>query len=339
MGDDTKITTATLTDKLVEAGLIGLRRAPAGLIGLPTGFSRGSTGLCLSGGGSKGAFQVGVLEYLAEHSALFPEGFSCGAGTSVGAVNIAGLAMTPPSARQIEDLAAFVIRCWERLARTEDVWRLRMPPYAAGLWNPSIGDNAPLRKLLRSLVDLDRVMAGTPCSVVAWDLLAGKGKTWDLREAANVDQLVSFLLASSSFPIAFPPERIGSALYTDGGIVDIAPTRRLIRQGADHIVAVLCRNPEIPEPKTEAELRNAAAVGLRCLDGMEDEIVRGDLQQIRLWNRLVALGDAPTKREIKLTVVMPHEPLGDALDFSPALARKRRIIGREAARRAFQEAA
>lgn len=290
------------------------------------------SGLCLSGGGAKGAFQVGVLEYLAEHPGEFSE-FQIGSGTSVGAINILGLAMTPRGPKQIEQFAEFAIHCWEKLSKTEDVWKLRFPPYAAGMWNPSIGDNSPLRRLLSDLVDFDAIVTGTECNVVAWDLLSGMGQTWNLRQAPSKETLVSYILASSSFPMAFPPERIGKALYTDGGIVDIAPTHRLIDRGCRRILAVLCRNPEVPEVLTEKDLKSTVDVGLRCLDGMESEITRGDLSQVMLWNRLVAAGLAPGRSWVDLKVIAPHKPLGNPLDFSPELTRERRHIGYEAARR------
>lgn len=296
------------------------------------------TGLCLSGGGARGAFQAGVLEYFAENPSLFPEGFQAGAGTSVGAINIAGLAMeagSTPGEKQLEHYAKFTNECWEKLSSTKDVWRLKVPPYAAGLWSPSIGDNSPLRKLLLEIVDFDAVMNGIPCSVVAWNLLSGKSKVWSLVEASNKEQLISFLMASSSFPIAFPPEKIGKELFTDGGIVDIAPTKKLIRQGCTKIVSVLCRNVEIPDEKKQEELRSAISVGMRCLDGMESEIVRGDLEQIELWNLLIEAGHpaAKEKKKIEMITLSPCENLGDPLDFSMELTKKRMQIGKESARR------
>lgn len=291
-------------------------------------------GLCLSGGGAKGAFQVGVLEHFAKVGA-YPNGFVIGSGTSVGAINIAGLSMVPPGSEQLGRYVEYLVRSWERLAKTEDVWKMRFPPYAAGLWKPSFGDNEPLRRLLSELIDFDAVMTGTPASVVGWDLLSGLGRTWDLREARNKDELISYILASSSFPMAFPPERIEKALYTDGGIVDIAPTHRLIDRGCTEVVTILCRNPERPDVLTEGDLKSVIDVGLRCLDGMESEIVRGDLKQVTLWNRLVAAGAAAGKRWVDLRVIAPHEPLGNPLDFSPELTAKRRAIGREAARRSL----
>jgi NTE family protein len=297
--------------------------------------------LCLSGGGAKGAFEVGVLEYIAEHPNLFPDGFAAGAGTSVGAINLGGLVQFAPGRDQITKYVVYLVRCWEKLGRTEDVWTKRFPPYLAGLWHPSIGDNTPLRKLLKSLIDFKAVATGTPCNVAAWDLLSGKGAYFALHEAKTLDELVSFILASSSFPIAFPPEKVGDRYCTDGGIVDIAPVDSLIKAGCDHILTVVCRNPKHPDVKRREDIGNVMDLGLRCLDGMESEVVRGDLEKVRLWNLLVEAGHpaASGKRKVTLDVVLPDEPLGDPLDFSPTLTKKRRKIGYETAQRYFKTAA
>jgi len=300
-----------------------------------------SVGLCLSGGGAKGAYELGVFEYLAEHPELFPNGFKAATGCSVGAVNIGGLAQFKPGPDQIKQWTAYMVKCWERLDKTTDVWTKRFPPYLAGLWNPSIGTNTPIKGLLKELLseDFKAVAEGTPCEVAAWDLLSGQGQYYSLNEAKTVDEMVSFIAASSSFPLAFPPEQVGNAYCTDGGIVDIAPADRLIKSGCDRILAVVCRNPKHPEVKKKSDLQTVLAVGARCLDGMESEVVRGDLDKIRLWNLLVEAGhpSAQSKKPIKLDVILPDESLGDPLDFSPVLTTQRRKVGYAAAQKYFTE--
>ncbi|MBW1878801.1 MAG: patatin-like phospholipase family protein [Deltaproteobacteria bacterium] len=50
--------------------------------------------LVLSGGGSRGSWQAGALDYFADSNA-FPGGFGLIHATSVGAINALGLAMYP----------------------------------------------------------------------------------------------------------------------------------------------------------------------------------------------------------------------------------------------------
>src|SRR4029453_14050846 len=65
--------------------------------------------LALQGGGALGAHHIGAYQALAEHG-LEPDWFS---GISIGAINAAVLAGSPPA---------------ERLARLEELWRLISRP-------------------------------------------------------------------------------------------------------------------------------------------------------------------------------------------------------------------
>lgn len=303
-------------------------------------MSRGKTGLCLSGGGAKGAFEVGVFEYLAEHPDLYPYGFDSASGCSVGAVNLGGLARYKPGPSQIGLWTKYMVECWDKLDKTSDVWTKRFPPYLAGLWNPSIGDNTPIKTLLLELLseNFQDIGEGTPCEVAAWDLLSGRPLYFSLNDAKDVQEVVSFIAASSSFPLAFPPEQVGPYYCTDGGITEIAPAARLIKSGCERILAVVCRNPSTPTVMKKSDLQTVMAVASRCLDGMESEVVMGDLEKIRLWNLLVESGhpSAKGKKLITLDVIVPSESLGDPLDFTPALTLKRRKQGYADARQHFE---
>lgn len=296
------------------------------------------SGICLSGGGSKGAFQAGVLNYLLDHPSLYPTGFDYGSGCSVGAINLGGLAQVPPGSSQLSASVQFVLECWESLSRTEEVWRKRFPPYIAGLWNPSIGDNSPLRKQLETWIDLDKVNSGTPVTVAAWDLLSGKPQYFKLQEAKTKEELISFFLASSSFPLAFPPEEVRGTYCTDGGIFEIAPAKLLIKEGCEKLLVVTCHDPSHVTPRPKSDFKSVMGVGARCLEGMGDEILRGDLEKIRLWNYLVEARHpkAVNKKRIAVDVVVPVASLGDSLDFSPAETKKRIKVGYESAKAYFE---
>ena len=72
----------------------------------PAGGS-GSIGLVLSGGGARGAHEVGALLYIAETRPELLERVRIVSGTSVGAINAAFLAsrgVTPQSVRDLADL-------------------------------------------------------------------------------------------------------------------------------------------------------------------------------------------------------------------------------------------
>src|SRR4030067_2279748 len=100
-------------------------------------------GLSLSGGGAKGAFEVGVLEHMRE-------------------------ALDAPLDSQLSQYVTFLVTCWNKLGKTEDVWR-KLAPWK-WLNNPCIGDKEPLRKLLLGLTDYEKTRVGVPVEVPAWDM-------------------------------------------------------------------------------------------------------------------------------------------------------------------------
>lgn len=293
-----------------------------------------STGFCFSGGGGRGAFQVGVLEWVVENGVeAYKNGFDLGSGTSVGAVNAVGGAMR---GRDLGKMTEFLIHCWEKLEKTSDVWKWKIPPVAAGVWNTSVGDNSPLRKLLLSLIEFDAVMEGPQVWVTAWDLVEGKSSVWNLKSASSPEELVKMVLASSSFPIAFPPEPVRGSLYTDGGVSEVSPLKACVDAGANRVLAVVCQSGL--DKKDAKDFKNVLDVGFRVLDGMGDEILKNDLKSAEMWNALVQSehSTAKTRRIVKLDVIRPAAPLGNSLDFSAEATKLRRKLGREAARNYFE---
>ncbi|WP_421120423.1 patatin-like phospholipase family protein [Aquihabitans daechungensis] len=75
------------------------------------------TGLAISGGGSLGSFEAGVLRFLYDHAAVAPIAV---AGNSAGGLNAAKLAEgdLPDGTRAIDE----VERLWRSLRTTDDMW-------------------------------------------------------------------------------------------------------------------------------------------------------------------------------------------------------------------------
>lgn len=270
--------------------------------------------LVLSGGGTRGSWQAGVVRYLSE---VTPGGFQFITGTSVGALIAAGLAMFPPA--QLPEAAAFVESVWrERI--NEGMWRLRFPFGLPGLFRPSFGTREGMERLVRDLLDAERVRAsGIRLRLPAVDLGSGALTVFD----ETTPDLAEAVLASSAFPIVFPPVERGGRLLLDGGVRDFAPLKSAIRAGADSIVVVMTENPErlsVVEPR---RLRSAVAIAERTLRIVLNELVRNDVSHCSTINRLIDDGHLDTPpggpRRIALQVVVPREPLGSGLDFSSAM--------------------
>lgn len=193
-----------------------------------------TTAFALSGGGSHGAAEVGMLLALDE-AGVRPD---LVVGTSVGAVNGAWLA----GGQSIERLADL----WRSLHRG-DVFPLS--PVTAALGVLGLRDHlvspSKLRSLLRRHIDFDRLEeAPVPLHVVATDVLDGHDVVLSSGPA------VEAVLASAAIPGIFPPVRRNGRALVDGGVVDNTPISHAVEAGA-HTVWVLspgdaCALPEPP---------------------------------------------------------------------------------------------
>lgn len=185
-----------------------------------------NTGLVLEGGGMRGVFTCGVLDYLMDHKIRFPYVV----GVSAGACN--GLSyMSHQRGR----------------GKYSNVDLLAKYKY--------IG----IRPLLkgRGLIDQqllfhrfpDRILpynykayAENPArfEMVTTDCLTGRPCYWEEKE--NAKRIIDIVKASSSLPYACPVIDIEGRPMLDGGIVDSIPLLRAYNQGYDKCVVVLTRN-------------------------------------------------------------------------------------------------
>ncbi|MER5770202.1 patatin-like phospholipase family protein [Streptomyces sp. NPDC001985] len=232
----------------------GERPAPAG--------RPGRVGLVLSGGGAKGAYHVGVVEYLAEAGATV----DAIAGASIGALNGAVLAC----ADDLTGGAAALAAIWDEVIALspdevppaagklpeETTWeQLRLlPPRLAG----PVVRVSTLERLVTTHIDAARLGDGTPLWVSAFPaveetgLLGGWSWAVDVVrsrigarcEWLHVNELPEeerhqAVLGSSALPVILPPRRVGERLYRDGGLADNTPAGALARHARCDLVIVV----------------------------------------------------------------------------------------------------
>ncbi len=274
--------------------------------------------LVLSGGGSKGAYQVGVLQrWLLEEKREYD--IVC--GVSVGALNSAALSQAPLG--DPEKAYEYLDGVWNRVENRK-VRKFWFGWYLAALWKSSVYNSTPLEKWVKSELDLDKIRnSGRAVRVgaVSWN-------TGDYCLATeNSERLADWVLASASFPAFLNPIKLDGEEWTDGGVRNVAPLGAAIRAGADEIDVILCSNPDLPRtwnPKG----KNALSRALRAVDLMGDEVIRGDLREAGLKNDLAVLGGA--YKNVKIRVQQPNCVLiEDSLDFSPSKVREMRRKGYE----------
>ena len=184
------------------------------------------TGLVLEGGGMRGVFTCGVLDYLMDHKISFPYAI----GVSAGACN--GLSyMSHQRGR----------------GKYSNIDLLAKYKY--------IGIRPLIKK--RGLIDQqllfhrfpDRILpynykayAENPgrFEMVTTDCMTGRACYWE--EKFDEKRIIDIVKASSSLPYACPIIYVDGRPMLDGGIVDSIPLLRAYELGYDKCVVVLTRN-------------------------------------------------------------------------------------------------
>lgn len=263
--------------------------------------------LVLSGGGEKGAYQVGALQY------LLSRGFDPDivTGISVGAMNGSFISQYPKGS--LAEAVDVLITKWMG-TKTEDVVRHWFPPYVTIPWKGCVYDSSPQRKMVDEWVDARRVASsGRLFAAVCVDWRTGEvlvGREGD-------PDLLQYVKASSSFPLFMEPVEVGGRLCTDGGVRDVAPIKQAMEMGADEIVIVACSNPDLPESWSPSSgIMRFISFAMRAVDIMSTEIVADDYETCGLKNEIAET--KPKYKLIKLTVIRPRSSLGTkSLDFNP----------------------
>lgn len=251
--------------------------------------------LVLSGGGAKGAYQLGT--YIGLHNKGYHPEYIV--GTSVGAINgafIASGCSHEEMRRAWLDIEGHVSR-WRR-----DAWRFKT-------WS-SLATTEPLRKYLQQRIDWDALNGpGIPFTCTAVNTATGSIANWSREELT-----VEHLLASSAIPGLFPPITIGGQQFFDGGVVNNTPLRPAIRAGATEVVAIMAHPMQrcVPEEAKNIPEVLARVTELHHYQALNREIRRGlesneFLQKHRFWRK---------RRSIDFRWVGPSIPLeGNLLDF------------------------
>ncbi|MEZ4336396.1 MAG: patatin-like phospholipase family protein [Sandaracinaceae bacterium] len=255
-----------------------------------------ATGIVLSGGGARGAYEAGVVAGIVEVLARKPRAeapFSIFTGTSVGAINatfLAAHADRPDMGvedllghwRALElskhlslDLVRFLTagRLRERLAR----WREGDDER----FGRSVLDPKALETLVEETIPYERlhgnVREGVVRALVVAALEISTARTTQFAELAPETSFATsrdprrlfrpseiearHVLASAALPLLFPARKIGRHYYCDGGIRFNTPIAPAIRCGASKLVVVSLLYPRSmgAEAETPEAEENVAA--------------------------------------------------------------------------------
>lgn len=185
-----------------------------------------TTAFVLSGGGSLGAVQVGMLAALREHG-IEPDLLI---GTSAGALNATYVAANGFSESTIDDLG----NIWRNLKRSDvfPIEPLRQFLAMSGR-RPSLCSSKSLRRVVEAHLSIDDLEDGLlPVHVIATDVLSGEEVLLSTGDAASA------VMASAAIPAVFRPVSREGRLLMDGGVADNTAISQAVRLGADRIVVV-----------------------------------------------------------------------------------------------------
>jgi NTE family protein len=305
--------------------------------------------LILSGGGARAAYQVGVLQALADILPGLHNPFPIICGTSAGAINAVALAAHRGEFRQAAlDLAD----TWRQL-EVDQVFKssgwdllLGLMKVGASVFNDGVGrskplallDNTPLRQLLSRMIPLGnlqtRIQAGDlrAVSVTAMSYNSGESVSFyqgapDLvpwRRARRVGipmgLTVDHLLASSAIPTIFPAVYLNREYYGDGAMRQIAPISPALHLGADRLFVIGVSSNRNPTHwgKSKALPRHSPSMAQiigQMFNSAFIDALEGDLEHVERVNALLALIDKDRcertghLRSVETLVISPSKPL------------------------------
>ena len=307
------------------------------------------TGIILSGGGARAAYQVGVLKAIYQE---IPKGshnpFPIICGSSAGAINATILACYAGQyrigLRRLESVWAgiHVDKVFEsdfpgmlkQAARF--VWHL-----ISGRSGPkfsSILNNQPLRRLLRNVTPFQRLQElitegrihalCITCSDYSdggsYSFFQGHPKieNWQRHRRIGMRDNIhlSHLMASSAIPLAFPAIAINRQFYGDGSVGFLSPISPALHLGADKIL-IIGLDPTPDDPSyvcfDKSQRPSIADIAGHILDSVFIDSLDSDLERLLRINKtldnipehLLSQVDLDLK-SVETLVIAPSKNLG-----------------------------
>jgi NTE family protein len=307
------------------------------------------TGLILTGGGARAAYQVGVLKAIAEflpRRAHSPFPIIC--GTSAGALNAATLAV---NAGNFSMGVQYLVNTWKnfhanQIYRTDVLgvfnntvlWLGGMIFSAIGinkLSQVSLLDNSPLVELLEEMLPCEKIQESIDAGLLhALSITAsGYGSGQSVTFYQGVKQLVPWrrtgrvgmptqieikhLLASAALPFIFPASLINREYFGDGSMRQIAPISPALHLGATRVLIIGVTVNGYAEHPDRADIHDypsLARIAGHALNSIFLDSMEVDLERLKKINDLVAImpdemRERANLRHVDVLAVSPSQPI------------------------------
>lgn len=238
----------------------------------------GGLAVVLSGGGARGAFQVGVLDELITRRGVRVETF---AGVSTGAIQALAGAQ--------DDIPGLVDQ-WVGLRSNRDIYREKPLGVIGGLLGAnSLYDTSPIRARLRHFADERRLRAsGRKLLLGVVSLTSGEFRSID----ETTPNIADWVYASSAMPVFFPPLRTRAAdgtdeQWVDGGVRNVTPLAAALEWNPRSVLVVMA-SPMKAERTPIRRYDSLISIALRSVGILQSEVVRNDTDHAGLINDLLA---------------------------------------------------
>ncbi len=277
-------------------------------------------GIVLSGGGARGAYEVGVLWWIADNRPQVLDHIRVVTGASVGAVNgmfIASRGCTPQAVRELVEvwrglrLEKLMHFSALRLARILGSGGVRM--LRRGQRSPPVGvfEATGLQELIAESILWEHlhevVQSGRLDAVGVTATEIGTGRThifvdhcptkptprWphDRTMVGISEQLrPEHVLASTSIPFLFAPVRVGDFWYTDGSVRQNTPLSPALRLGAERLLAVSLGGPDT-RPETPGVFPGLGQLLGKLFNSLFLDRLMWDLDRLDRINDVLEAGD------------------------------------------------
>lgn len=309
--------------------------------------ARPFTGLILSGGGARAAYQVGVLGAIADllgESCRNP--FPVIVGTSAGAINAVGLAC---GALHFASAVRRLTEVWQGF-HCGDVYRSDWPGVlrqASRFFGHSLLgmgkdlpvallDSAPLGDLLARELDFSGIAAAVrmrqlrAVAVTAFGYESGQAVTfyqgratidpWFRHRRVGVPTRLTLehLLASAAIPLIFPPVKVNREYFGDGAVRQQAPISPALHLGASRVLVVGVSGNPLGKGASQQVVRprsglppTLAQISGHMLNSTFIDSLEGDIELLERLNhmsRLVPSGLHPRGLGLKPVDVLVISP-------------------------------
>ncbi|WP_373084737.1 patatin-like phospholipase family protein [Sneathiella sp.] len=326
-------------------------------------------GIVLTGGGARGAYQVGVLRALSELSDTKKVAFPVITGVSVGAINAAALAANFDdfnySVQVIENFwkklhtkNVFDANLMRVILNASRMFLSEFVPFMKAESPKSLFQNYPLRQSLEKGIDFSKIKqavstdnlfsVGVTCSGYS----TGNAKTFfetasnttewhrERREGMICDLAIDHVMASSALPVLFPAVKIGSEYFGDGSLRLTSPLAPAIHLGGTKLLIVGTRDKiqatRVANEMTPTKYPSIGDIAGYTLDTVFHDSLDADIERLQRINTTIGLIPASeiektSLKHITTLVINPSRDLKKiALNYRGEMPRSLRwIVARE----------